>query len=196
MNRFLLYFLLIQSCTACSMQNKKIMETFKIAEFNKNALGGVYHKTLDDGTEIKQFGDSSMGYVENAFPPKGWFYLQKEFYPSGILKAKGERFKKGDYQAGIWLSYDSAGYQTGEINYDAPFKQTLQSVFKILDQKKIPFSASDIYNSITRGQRDTSAPYIWIVQWKALPDRLERIEIDDASGKITNTDFTPFNENH
>jgi hypothetical protein len=187
---------LFYACIVGSVQNNKIMETFNVEEFKKNAIGGVYNKTINDGTQINQFGNTSSGFVENIIPAKGWFYEQRQFYGNGLLKAKGKLFRRGDFKAGIWLTFDDKGNKTEEVNYDSNFKLSLEDVFDIIKKKNIPFSVDNIYNSITRGNASPNSPFIWIVEWKALPDRIERIEINDSTGKITNQDFTPFNENH
>src|SRR5579859_5259401 len=174
-------------------KNKTTMEKFDITAFNTHQSGGEYLRTLDDGTVISQFGDSA-GYFEKSFPSKGWFYGYKEFYGDGELKLEGELFKKGEFQAGTWKEFDERGRQQKETNYDAQYKMDIDAIFKILRQKNIPFLMTDSFNTVRRGVVDGKG--LWIVEWKTLPDRIERMQIDDSTGKIIKQDFYTHQENN
>jgi hypothetical protein len=189
----ILFCLAFNACVAQTSQNNGKMERFDIYEFGKHQVAGSYNRILDDHTQINQFGDSS-GYVENRIPAKGWFYLHMEFYGNGNLKAKGNLFKKGDFKAGIWVKYDKDGNKTDETNYDKPYRLSVDSVIEIARKEHIIFSLVDPYNTIHRGIEKGILG--WVIEWKAKPDRMEWLEINDASGKIVKRDFMKFEENH
>jgi hypothetical protein len=140
-----------------------------------------------------QFGDAS-GYFEKQMPVKGWFYDYKEFYGNGSLKTKGSLFKKGDYKAGVWEEFDSSGNKIKETNYDAAYKSGLTDILKLLHDKGIKFTLDDRYNSIRRTIVDTRPE--WFVKWKEKPKRMERMEIDDATGRVIKQDFYAYEEDH
>ena len=174
-------------CTAQTNDKKKeTMEKFNVVEFNANQVDGSYTKVLEDGTEVIQSGDAS-GYIEKIMPIKGWFYIYKEYYGNGQLNTKGNAFKKGDFQAGVWFEYDESGKLISETNYDEPYRLTIDSVFEIIRAHEIPFSMENKYNEITREVIDSVA--IWYVNWRLQHNRVETIEIVDASGKTRNRNF-------
>ena len=52
----------------------------------------------------------------------------------------------------------------------------------------------DPFNTVTRAV--VNARPTWYVKWKEKQDRVERLEIDDASGKIIKQDFYIHQENN
>ncbi len=168
------------------------MEKFNISEFESHKVGGEYVQTLSDGTVITQFGDST-GYFEKSVPPQGWFYQYKEFYGNGFLKLSGLAFIRGDYQEGTWIEYDEAGNKTTETNYNNSYHLTLDDVLKILDERKIPYSTKDPFFKITRGL--VNAKGIWIVEWKIMDNRVERLTIEDPTKSVTQ-DYYLFQGDH
>ena len=190
---YLLVFIFFQTCSAQKKQSTVTMEKFNISEFETHKKAGEYIRVLDDGTVINEFGDA-QGYFEKVIPAKGWFYLYKEFYGNGNLKQKGDVFKKGDFQSGIWIKADSNGNKVDEIDYDKPYRLKVESIFEILKQHKIPFTMEDKFNSIRRAV--VASHPIWIVEWKVVEGRIERVEIDDATGKITKQDYYELTEDH
>jgi hypothetical protein len=190
---FLLCSIFFYSCEAQKNQNKAKMEKFNIQEFNTKKSGGEYTRTSDDGTVITSFGNES-GYYEKSYPREGWFYTYKEFYSNGNLKQGGTLFRKGDYQAGVWTEYDMAGNKTKETDFDKPYHLNIESVFKIMKDKKIKFLLTDPFNTVTRAV--VNARPTWFIKWKEKQDRVERLEIDDASGKIIKQDFYIHQENN
>jgi hypothetical protein len=188
----LLIFIFFHSCIAQNKNNKSVMEKFNIAEFDKNKIGGEYVRTLSDGTVITQFGDST-GYFEKTIPPQGWFYSYKEFYGNGSLKLSGTAFIKGDYQEGTWIKYDNAGNKTGETNYNSNYHLTHDDIFKILDERHIPYSLKDPFFSIKRGVVNSKG--IWVVAWKVKENRVEQLTIDDSS-RAAKQDFYLFQGDH
>ncbi len=189
----LLLCLAFNASSAQTNENYSKMEKFDISQFEKHQVAGSYNRILDDHTQINQFGDSS-GYVENRIPAKGWFYKHMEFYGSGNLKVKGDLFKKGDFKSGIWVRYDKDGNKTDETNYDKPYRLSVDSVLEIARKEHIVFSMADLYNTIRRGSEN--AIPVWFIEWKALPDRIEWLEISDVSGKVVKKDFMKFEEHH
>ena len=177
------------SCRGQIKPNTAQMERFDITEFNAHKIAGEFNTTLSDGTWISRFGDKS-GYFEKIVPPKTWFYTYKEFYGNGSLKLEGTLFKKGDFQAGIWTEFDDRGNKMKEINYDQQYKLNVDSIFKILREKGIAFSMDDVFNSIKRGMINSKG--IWQVEWKIKTDRVERMQIEDSTGKIVKQDFYLF----
>ena len=172
----------LNSCAAQVNNNKSNMETFNISEFESHKIGGEYLQVLDDGTIITQFGNTS-GYYEKVVPPGGLFYTYKEFYGNGCLKLSGLAFKHGDYQEGTWIKYDQAGNKTNETNYNNNYRLTYEDIFKILDDRRISYSLKDKYFSITRGIVNSKG--IWIVEWKVMETRIERLTIDDSTKAVT-----------
>jgi len=127
-------------------------------------------------------------------PPGGWFFTYKEFYGNGNLKLKGSAFKKGDFQSGTWIEADEKGQLVKEINYDTAYKATLDDIFEILKQEKIPFTIDNKFNAIKRYIENSKSR--WLVEWKMTEGRIERIIIDDASGKIISRDNYRMEEDH
>ncbi|MEP7279637.1 MAG: hypothetical protein ABI813_13390 [Bacteroidota bacterium] len=169
------------------------MENFNTVEFERNKIAGEVTKKLDDGTVVTQFGGPT-GYYQKEIPPKGWFYVYKEFYGNGLLKTSGSLFKKGDYKTGSWQEFDSSGNKTRETNYDAGYTLQLEDILKILHDRGIKFSLEDRYNSIRRTV--VNARPEWFVKWKEQEKRMERMEIDDAGGRIIKQDFYAVEEDH
>ena len=191
---FSLLFIFFQSCEAQN-KNKSFnkMEKIDIAQFDANKTGHEYIRKNNEGVLIIQSGDSVNGYVQKSIPPAGWFYEYKEYYESGILKTVGNLFKKGEFPAGVWIEYKENGEIEHKINYDEPFRMTIDSVFALLKNEKIPFSIDDKYNEITR-EVENSKPK-WYVNWRVIPNKVETIEIDDQSGKILSKDDYMINKN-
>ena len=79
---FLFFCILFYACTAQTKQKSLIMETFNVAEFEKNKVADEYSRSLEDGTRIIQF-ENSEEYVEKSIPSHGWFYTLKIFYKIG-----------------------------------------------------------------------------------------------------------------
>lgn len=175
-----------------SKSNSK-MEKFNIQEFNTKKNADEYTRILDDKTVITQFGNES-GYTEKTVPATGWFYTYKSFYGNGNLKIKGTAFKKGDYKEGLWVECDTDGNVTKETNYSNSYKLSLDAVFDILAKKKIKFSLADPINEIRRDVVEGKST--WFIEWKEKPGRIEQMQIDDASGKITSQNFYKHQEDH
>ncbi len=162
-------------------QNKQIqMENFNIQEFESMQSGGEYRKNLDDGTLIIQFGDKS-GYFEKKFPKNSWYYNYNEYFGNGKLKLKGTCFKNGDMPTGIWIEYDIDGRKINETNHDSGYKMAVNDVLELLEQMKIPFVKENIFNKLKRFNSGAGAQ--WIAEWKIMEGRIERVYIDDATGK-------------
>lgn len=186
-------FIYLQSCNAQINQNNLIMEKFNINEFNLNQSDDEYYRVLKDGTTIDQL-HFSQGYSEKIVPPKGWFYGYKEFYQNGQLRISGKYFIAGNFKSGIWNEFDEHGKTISNINYDEQYRLDLDSIFKILEDKKIPFSRENKYNKILRSKDNSQAT--WFVEWQIVYNRIEQLYIDDATGKVIKQDFYNFKSDH
>ncbi len=106
------------------------METFDIAEFNKNSINGEYTYTLKDGSQVRQIeNSSSQDYtVEIKNPPNPHSVLKLFFMKSGKLKATGEKFYS--FPIGVWRYYDESGTLTKETNWETNYKFTIEELDK------------------------------------------------------------------
>ncbi len=138
---------------------------------------------LDDGTQVSDYGDPSE-YYENIIPPAGWFYTYKEFYGNGNIKQSGKLFRKGEFKSGVWSEYDSAGNVVKTIDYDAPYKMKVEAVIDILHKNGVVFALANKFDAIDREIQE-SRP-VWVAEWKSRTKEnwVDRVVIDDASGRI------------
>ncbi|WP_143305847.1 toxin-antitoxin system YwqK family antitoxin [Chitinophaga vietnamensis] len=149
-------------------------------------------ETNDKGVRIVIFGDDVAGYVRREMLPDSYFEISKEFYPDGKIKAKGLRFVRGGFTKGTWYYFGTDGKLSKSINYDTPFRYTLEDVFRFLTNERIPIEKGPekpnegMKTSIFRTS-DTLGP-LWKILWlkdrNSMPNIVEEITIDGVSGKV------------
>jgi hypothetical protein len=191
---FLFYLILLfDSSFAQTKSQTKKMEKFNISQFMSLAVNSEYTQILKDGTVINQF-QSLDGFTETVIPVKGWFYEYRDYFLNGILKEKGKYFLYGNYKSGTWMKFDEDGHLLNKINYDTPYKMSLDDVFAITKERKILFSKENTINTIKRDIVD-GKPF-WFVEWQETYGRIEVLKIDDVSGKVVSQGFYNFESDH
>jgi hypothetical protein len=190
---FLVTFLFLQTITASAQikpnsaaANPHSMNSkFDLETYNKNKQGGQYI-FQKNGVTIKQT-DFADGFSETVTRPDSYIEHYKEFYKNTLLKAEGNIFRKGEFEVGIWYFYNEYGQQQKTVNYDEPYKFTLEKALEFL--KKNDLSLKDKWTSINR-QSDTVGN-VWIISHanghEDVNIILQHIHLDATNGKVLST---------
>lgn len=208
MTRYVLIFLLItgMACNAqITNQTKqtkgknmntpvvtKDFEKFDSALFNsrKDKSDNVLRATQPDGSYLEMtVWDGGMGY--SLTPKTSYYMLQKVYYKdNGNIKAKGLYFNNGFLQLGTWYEFDETGKLVREVNYDKDYRMKLEDVLRFCEQEGIkvdrgPILQSTGYHTKIRRSGNTQGR-TWSIEWLKQPETIEKVLLDDATGKVLN----------
>lgn len=153
-------------------------EKMDIERFNRNKDVDEYCFTEYDGTKVRQIKATDY-YWEESIKPHDVFQLYREFYLNGNIKRKGIQYYNGNFQKGVWTSYDEEGRVTESVDYDIPFKNCpWEYILQYTRDRKI-----NLYHESTNIDRyideETKKP-VWDIRWstvgKGLADTSVRID--------------------
>ncbi|MFL9482351.1 hypothetical protein ACI6Q2_06190 [Chitinophagaceae bacterium LWZ2-11] len=156
------------------------MKKINIEAFDKNQKQGQYGFTLSDSTIVWQ-SQFENGYVERVTDSEtNNFYSYREYYKSGLLREIGSRFKKGEFQKGVWQYYDEHGKLIKEVNYDSAYKFSWDDIILLLKKEEIS------WNQLVTIGRDSTIQNgaRWYVLWEKQPGGGEMITINGTTGEI------------
>ncbi|MBC9914631.1 hypothetical protein [Chitinophaga varians] len=179
----------------------KDFEKFDSVLFNnrKDKNDNVLRATQPDGSYLEMtVWDGGMGY---SFTPRTSYYmLQKVYYKNnGNIKAKGLYFNNGFLQLGTWYEFDEQGRLVREVNYDKDYHLKLEDVLRFCEQEGIrvdrgPILQSTGYHTKIRRAGNTQGK-TWTIEWLKQPEKVEKVILDDATGKVLNRTETNFTNN-
>ncbi|NDV65074.1 hypothetical protein [Bacteroides sp. 224] len=165
-------------------------EKFDTAFFFANADELLdYRNTLEDGTLIKMTAGREE-FVEWISPSDSYYANVKIFYrPSGVIKEEGKAFVKGGWCSGIWKFYHTNGRLVKTIDYDGPFKFTIDDVLKYckkngweIGKGHFAHSDVDIRREVFEGKGTWA---LWV------PRVEHEIYLDGDTGKETGRKYMP-----
>jgi len=156
----------------------------------------VLREYLPNGTriELQEFSADSMLKTLNEhkyyfeIPKDSYFMLEKVYYPSGRIQAKGweyiDFFKKG-----VWYEFDEDGNLTATVDYDKPFTYTFKNVLKFCKRHNIKVergnTGEEMGGPTTRIGREVDGDKsVWYIQYSKSRDLLETIDLDGKTGKV------------
>ncbi|WP_129041681.1 hypothetical protein [Chryseobacterium sp. CH21] len=158
-----------------------------------------------DGTE-ELISGNYLGIKKKIIPTKGWFNIQKEYYPNGNIKLKRiyNKTSKGDY--GLMYEFDEYGKLTKTTNFDEGWKTSFEAVTEIAKEYiqkynyKIDVSANAVINTdpqwnkqyVKIWRKENDGKKYWQIGLNKGHDdnpddkKCERVVIlmDDSSGKV------------
>ena len=180
----LLFATLILMIGCKAQDNNKRMETFDKLQFDKKKINGEYNFVLDDGKVVRQMENPKRSeYTELISDPiKPYSMVNVYFMPSGRLKIKG--FKFYDMPIHVWKYYDESGGQTKEMNWDTPFKLSIEELAKIM--KGMNVDIMDRHNGVDVDRSDSpSSKYVVAYPvGKERPYEINSVYVDGNTGKI------------
>lgn len=161
------------------------MDTFdKDNYYNKSDDGEFLEIVLEDGTVIEQMTDFDDCFVEHTYLPESLFYKFKKFSNNGKLIQEGELFIKGDFEKGIWYTYDEFGVVISQINKDEDYDFSFDKLMAMMLEANV-----DINHARTRVIKKfiDNFPY-WEVSWyhgQSLGKKsiLKNIRLNGKTGK-------------
>ncbi|GEN69549.1 hypothetical protein CRH01_41170 [Chryseobacterium rhizosphaerae] len=193
----IMFFLSLLIILSCKSQNTKNMlplidnnfekfDNIRYNELHQNKSSSVYEK-LNDGTIIERIKiKSGSAYYES--PPKSYFMIFKDFYPSDNIRKKGLKFNVwGGFQKGTWYEFDEKGNLIKEIDYDKPYQFTFEDILRFCEKEGIPVTKGPVlqstgFHTIITRRMENEKP-IWEIEWLKKPSLVENIILDGISGK-------------
>jgi hypothetical protein len=145
--------------------NNKKMEKFDIEKFNKNKDESEnYNYVLENNIAVEEFGYEGRGYFRKETSKNSLFTIYKEFYFNGFLKKKGQSYKYGSCQLGIWYEYDEKGNLLSTIDTDKPFVITFEDIVIFCKKNKANIE-TDSYTNISRNNDEVTNASTWTIRY-------------------------------
>lgn len=141
----------------------------------------------DDGTE-ELISGNYWGIRKKIFPPKGWFNIQKEYYPSGNIKSKRIYNKTAPGNYGLMYEFDEQGKLIKTTNFDDDWKTSFESITEIAKEyvKKFEFNIDTSTNDIINTDQHWAKQYVKI--WRKENKRKKYWQIGLNKGHYENSD--------
>ena len=140
-----------------------------------------------DGTEELISGNYS-GIKKKIIPTKGWFNIQKEYYPNGNIKLKRiyNKTSKGDY--GLMYEFDEHGKLTKTIDFDEGWKTSFETITEIAKKyiQKYNYKIDASANAVINTDQQWTKQYIKI--WRKENDGKKYWQIGLNKGHFENPD--------
>lgn len=160
-------------------------EIFDIKNFYNNNIEGV-GKTyeLPNGNQIEEgAGDDGSWFLRNETQKNSIFTQYKLYYSTGNIKEKWKTFGNG-CAIGLGFEFDNNGKIIKEIDFDKPFKLTVNDILKFLKKSNADF---DRYFSVNRVYDENKKTGTWTLIFDGTYKSNQGkylIEIDDKTNEI------------
>ena len=164
----------------------KEFETFDIKKFyenNEDGIGKTYELTNNIKIE-ESAGENGSWFVYNELINNSLYNIYKEFYQSGKIKSKGQKFKD-DFKIGIWYEFDENGKLIKETDLDKPFKITIEDIIEFLKKNEADLFSN--FTSVNRTYDEKTEKGTWDLIYRGkYKDKVGmfNIKIDDSSAEI------------
>ncbi|MFV0345694.1 MAG: hypothetical protein ACK5IQ_05535 [Bacteroidales bacterium] len=114
-----------------------------IETIEKHGTGGdgvsatyYYGFDLGGGQRLFVFGGHLSGYLKDISTWGSLYRRYYEYYPSGVLRKAGVTYRES-VKLGTWYEYNEEGRVIDIIDYDRPFKFTLNDVLDFMKRNNI-----------------------------------------------------------
>lgn len=161
------------------------MERFDIKKFEENKKKGNTNYTIGDSIEVQEF-DSSLGYIRYTRKKDELFSDYFVFHHSGSLKERGQVFILNGLK-GLFRKYDEKGNLIKEIDYDKPYKFTLDQVIEYLKNHESNLNNISRYHDdatgVGREIDEKTKKHVWLLNFKGKYNNIEGIYIITLDGE-------------